>query len=432
MTEMNRLMVEIGGVWLFAVLAGLPLFASMGLAAFAFVQLAGLPDSIVPQKMVQAMNSFPIIAAPLFILMGNILGAARITDRIVAFAGALIGWVRGGYAHASILSSMIFAGMVGSAVADAAGTGAIEIRAMRRAGYRPATAAAINAAAATIGPIIPPSLPMVIYGVTADVSIGRLFLAGFIPGIMMGISLMVMVAAVARREGFLRQPFGGFRNIWGTFRDGFFALMAPVILLGGMFSGLVTPTEAAAVATLYALFLGFVVYRTLAIADMPRILVESAETAGLVMALVMVAGALGWCMSISRLSQAIAPALLATIREPLVFLLVCNLVLLLVGCFMETLAALLLLIPILVPAANGFGVDPVQFGLIMIFNLILGTIHPPVGVVLFVTSRIAGISYETMSRAILPWLVPLLVVLGLITLWPPLTLWLPNLLFPAR
>jgi len=248
----------------------------------------------------------------------------------------------------------------------------------------------------------------------------------------MGVSLMAMVAVIARREGFLRQPFAGLRVVWSSFRDGFFALMAPVILLGGMFSGLVTPTEAAAVATLYALFLGLVVYRTLDIAEMPRILIESAETTGLVMALVMVAGALGWCMSISRLPQAIAPALLATIREPLVFLLVCNLILLLVGCFMETLAALLLLIPILVPAANGFGIDPVQFGLIMIFNLILGTIHPPVGVVLFVTSRIAGISYETMSRAILPWLVPLLVVLALITLWPPLTLFLPNLLFPAR
>ena len=292
-------MLEIVGVWLLAVLAGLPIFASMGLAAFAFVHFGGLSDSIVPQKMTQAMNSFPIIAAPLFILMGNILGAARITDRIVAFASALIGWLRGGYAHASILASMIFAGMVGSAVADAAGTGAIEIRAMRRAGYRAETAAAINAAAATIGPIIPPSLPMVIYGVTADVSIGRLFLAGLIPGVLMGIALMVMVAAVARREGFARQKFGGFANIWRTFRDGFWALMAPVVLLGGMFSGYFTPTEAAAVATLYALFLGFVVYRTLEVKALPAIFLESAETTGIVMALVMAAGALGWCVSIS-------------------------------------------------------------------------------------------------------------------------------------
>src|SRR5258707_4536090 len=249
-------MVEIGGVWLLAVLAGLPLFASMGLAAFAFVQFAGLSDSIVPQKMVQAMNSFPIIAAPLFILMGNILGAARITDRIVAFAGALIGWVRGGYAHASILSSMIFAGMVGSAVADAAGTGAIEIRAMRRAGYRPATAAAISAAAATIGPIIPPSLPMVIYGVSADVSVGRPFLPGFVPGILMGVSLMAMVAIIAPRQGLPRHAFGGLGDVWRAFKEAGWALLAPVILLGGMFSGLFTPTEAAAVADLYALFLG--------------------------------------------------------------------------------------------------------------------------------------------------------------------------------
>lgn len=429
---MTALIAEIGAVWLVAILAGLPLYASMGLAAFAFVHLSELNDIIVPQKMAQAINSFPLIAAPLFILMGNILGAARLTDRIVAFASACIGWVRGGYAHASILASMIFAGMVGSAVADAAGTGAIEIRAMRRAGYRPETAAAINAAAATIGPIIPPSLPMVIYGITADASIGRLFLAGVIPGILMGLSLMLMVALVARREGFRREAFGGWRPIWTTLRDGFPALMAPALLLVGMFSGLFTPTEAAAVATLYALFLGFVVYRTLEIKDLPALFIDSAETTGLVTVLVMVAGALGWCMSISRLPQTLTPLLVDGIGHPLVFLLAVNLILLIVGCFMEALAAILLLIPILVPAAVTFGIDPTQFGLIMIFNLILGTIHPPVGVVLFVTSRIASISYEAMSRAILPWLIPLLTVLALVTLYPPLTTWLPNLVMPVK
>lgn len=429
---MTTLMFQIAGVWLLAILIGMPLFASMGLAAFAFVGFGGLSGTIVPQKMAQAMNSFPIIAAPLFILMGNLLGAAKITDRIVAFASALVGALRGGYAHASILASMIFAGMVGSAVADAAGSGAIEIRSMRRAGYRPETAASITAAAATIGPIIPPSLPMVIYGVTADVSIGRLFLAGVVPGVLMGLSLMAMVAVVAKREGFARQPFAGLRAIGRTFIDGFWALMAPVILLGGMFSGMFTPTEAAAVATCYALLLGLVVYRTMAVRDLPAIFVESAETTGLVMVLVMAAGALGWCMSISRVPQTITPAILGTISDPLVFLLACNLILLAVGCFMETLAALLILIPILVPAANSFGISPTQFGLIMIFNLILGTIHPPIGVVLFVTSRIAGISFEAMSRAILPWLVPLLLVLVAITVWPPLTTWLPDLLLPAK
>ena len=425
---MMTLMLQIGAVWLVAILAGVPLFASMALAAAAFAWLGGLSVSIVPQKMVQAMNSFPLVAAPLFILMGNLLGAANITDRIVRFATSLVGPVRGGYAHASIISSMIFAGMVGSAVADAAGTGAVEIRAMKRAGYRAETAAAINAAAATIGPIIPPSLPMVIYGVSGNVSIGRLFLAGVVPGILMGISLMVMVAFVARRQGFPRMPFVGVRGIWDAFRDGFWALMTPVILLGGMFSGLFTPTEAAAVASLYALFLGTVVYRTLPLRSLPGLLVETAETTGIVAVLVMAAGALGWCMSISRLPQELTPLIVGATAEPLVFLLVTNLMLLLIGCFMEPLAALLILIPILAPAAASFGVDPVQFGIVMILNLILGTIHPPIGVVLFISSRIAGISFEAISRAILPWLVPLIVVLAAITLWPPLTLWLPALL----
>jgi tripartite ATP-independent transporter DctM subunit len=429
---MNHLMLEILGVWLAAILIGLPLFASLGLAALAFVMLGGLSASIVPQKMAQAMNSFPLVAAPLFVLMGNLLGGAQLTDRIVRFATSLVGALRGGYAHASILSSMIFAGMVGSAVADAAGTGAVEVRAMKKAGYRPETAAAISSAAATIGPIIPPSLPMVIYGVSADASIGKLFLGGVIPGILMGLSLMVLVAIIAPRQGLPRHAFGGFREIALAFKDSFFALLAPVILLGGMFSGLFTPTEAAAVADLYALFLGFVVYRTLKVKDLAPILINTAETTGIVAVLVMAAAALGWCMSISRIPQTLAPMMVAAIHSPVAFLLVSNLLMLIVGFFMEALAAMLILIPILVPAAVSFGIDPVQFGVIMVLNLILGTIHPPIGVVLFVMARIAEISFEAISRAILPWLVPLLVVLLAITLWPPLTLWLPATVMSAR
>jgi len=402
----------------------------MALAALAFMWFGGMPISTLPQKMAGSMNSFPIIAAPLFILMGSILSAAQITDRIVAFATAVIGWVRGGYAHASILTSIIFAGMVGSAVADAAGSGAIEIRAMKKAGYKPETAAAITAAAATIGPIIPPSLPMVIYGVTADVSIGRLFMAGVVPGVLMALSLMVMVAFVAKREGMVGKKFGGFGQIAKTFFRGFFALMTPVVILGGMFSGLFTPTEAAAVACVYALFLGFVVYRTLRVKHLLPILIETAETTGLVMALVMAAGALGWCLSISRLPQILTPWIVANIDSPLMFLLLVNLLLLLVGCFMEALAALLILIPILVPAAIALGIDPVQFGVIMVLNLIIGTITPPVGVVLFVVTRIAEVSFQTMTRVILPWMIPLLVVLAALSVWPKLTLWLPGLLMP--
>ena len=425
---MIGLISKLSGAWLVSIFAGLPLYASMALAALAFLWLAGMPLTVLPQKMAGSMNSFPIVAAPLFILMGNILGAAKITDRIVAFASAVIGWVRGGYAHASILTSMIFAGMVGSAVADAAGSGAIEIRAMKKAGYKPETAAAITAAAATIGPIIPPSLPMVIYGVMADVSIGKLFMGGVIPGVLMGLSLMAMVAVVARREGMARQAFAGFRVIGRTFLDCFFAVMTPVVILGGMFSGFFTPTEAAAVACLYALFLGFVVYRTLKFEQLGPILVDTAVTTGIVMVLVMAAAALGWCISISRVPQTLTPIILAAIDSPLVFLLLVNVLLLVVGCFMEALAAMLILIPILAPAAASYGIDPVQFGVMVVLNLIIGTVTPPVGVVLFVVTRIAEIRFETMARAILPWLIPLLVVLMAITVYPPLTLWLPQAL----
>jgi tripartite ATP-independent transporter DctM subunit len=420
-------MVLILAVWLATLLVGVPLFAAIGLAAFAFVVVAGIPASIVPQKIAQAANSFPLLAAPLFILMGNIMNSAGITDRIFAFAAACVGWLRGGLCHANILASVIFAGMSGSAVADAGGVGTLEIKAMRKEGYDPETAAAITAASATIGPIIPPSLPMIIYGVSADVSIGALFLAGVIPGLLMAGGLMLMVTRVARQRNMPRHPFPGLRDVWAAYKRAHWALMTPVILLGGLLGGFFTPTEAAGVATVYALILGLVVYREFDLKRLPDILAETVETTGVVLALVMTAAALAWCLSISQLPQTLGPMIVDVVGNPLLFLLAVNILLLLVGCFMEALAAMLILIPILTPAAAAFGIDPVQFGLIFVLNLMIGTVTPPVGVVLFVTSRIAGISFESMSRAILPWLVPLLAVLLAITLWPPLTTFLPNL-----
>ncbi len=421
-------MLQIGAVWFAAILLGVPLFASMGLAAFAFVTLGGLTSTIIPQKIAQSANSFPILAAPLFILMGSIMNSAGITERIFSFATKVVGWLRGGLCHANILASVIFAGMSGSAVADAAGVGTLEIKAMRDEGYDAETAAAITAASATIGPIIPPSLPMVIYGVSADVSIGALFLAGVLPGLLMAGALMLMVAEVARRRNLPRHPFPGLRDLWIAFRRAFLALMTPVVLFGGMIAGVFTPTEAAAVAAVYALFLGLVIYRDFDLRDLPRIVVDTVETTGVVMALVMTAGALGWCLSLSRVPQTIGPAMVSAIGDPLLFLLAVNLILLVVGCFMEALAAMLILIPILTPAALNLGIDPVQFGLIFVLNLMIGTVTPPVGVVLFVTSKISGISFEAMSRAILPWLIPLLAVLAAITFYPPLTTALPGLI----
>jgi tripartite ATP-independent transporter DctM subunit len=424
---MTELMGWIIAGWVVAMLAGVPLFASMGLASFAFVALGGLPGTIVPQKIAQSVNSFPLLAAPLFILMGNIMNSAGITERIFDFATACVGWVRGGLCHANILASVIFAGMSGSAVADAGGVGTLEIRAMRAEGYDAETAAAITASSATIGPIIPPSLPMVIYGVAADVSIGGLFLAGVIPGLLMAGALMLMVVQVARRRNLPRHPFPGAASLWIAYRRGHWALMTPVILFGGMMSGAFTPTEAAAVATLYALVLGLFIYGDFRLSDLPRLLAETAETTGVVLALVMAAGAIGWCLSISRIPQTLGPWMVSAIGHPLLFLLAVNVILLVVGCFMEALAAMLILVPIFAPAAAQLGIDPIQFGLVFVLNLMIGTVTPPVGVVLFVTARVAGISFDAMARAIIPWLVPLLAVLAAITLWPPLTTWLPGL-----
>ena len=425
---MTTLMLQILAVWFAALMLGVPLFASMGLAAFTFVALNGMPLDIVPQKFAQSVNSFPLLAAPLFILMGNIMNSAGITDRIFAFATACVGWVRGGLCHANILASIIFAGMSGSAVADAGGVGALEIKAMKEAGYDAETAAAITAASATIGPIIPPSLPMVIYGVSADVSIGALFLAGLVPGLLMAAALSGMVTIMARRLQLAPSPFPGLRDLWQAYKRAHWALMTPVILFGGMVAGIMTPTEAAAMATVYALFLGLVVYREFDLRALPELIVDTVETTGMVLALVMSAAALAWCLSISRIPQTLTPLIIDAIDQPLLFLLVVNVLLLVVGCFMEALAAMLILIPILTPIAAQLGIDPVQFGVIFLLNLMIGTITPPVGIVLFITSKIADISFEAMSRAIVPWLIPLLLVLVALSLWPPLTTWLPGLL----
>ena len=421
-------MLWILAAWFVALFAGPTIYAAMGLAGFAFLAIAGIPGIVIPQKIAMAANSFPLLAAPLFILMGNLMNSAGISVRIFAFAKALVGWMRGGLCQANIVGSVIFAGMSGSAVADAAGLGTVEIEMMKREGYDGETAGAITAASATIGPIIPPSLPMIVYGVAAETSIGALFLAGVIPGLLMAGALMLMVRFVAIRRGLPRHPFEGARALFHAFKDAFWALMAPVVLFGGLFSGIFTPTEAAAVAVVYALVLGLFVYREVRPADLPGIIVNTVETSGVVMALVMAASLLGYCISVSRLPQEFGATLTQLTTNPLVYLVIVNLLLLVVGCFMEALAAMLVLIPILIPPALALGIDPVHFGLVFVLNLMIGTVTPPVGVVLYVTAKVAQVPFERMARAVLPYLVPLFAVLLLCTFWPPLTTFLPKLL----
>ncbi|RVT73033.1 TRAP transporter large permease [Agrobacterium sp. CNPSo 2736] len=424
---MVQTMMVVLSAWAFLLVLGMPIYASMILSAILFVAAADLPMNIIPQKIAQSGNSFPLIAAPLFILMGNIMNAAGVTDRIFGFSAACVGWVRGGLAHANIVASVIFAGMTGSAVADAGGVGSLEIRAMKAEGYDAETAAAITAASATIGPIIPPSLPMVIYGVSADVSIGGLFLAGIIPGLLMALALSGMVVMIAKRRGLPQSKFAGISVIWLSYKRAHWALMTPVMLFGGMMAGIMTPTEASAVASAYALFLGLFVYRELTLKDIPEIVIKTMETIGVVLPLVMAASAMAWCLSISRIPQLIIDLFSASISSPLLYILIVNVTLLVVGCFIESIAAMLIFVPILVPIAHHMGIDPIQFGLIFILNLMIGTITPPVGVVLFITSKLADVSLDSMSRAILPWILPLLIVLAAISLWPPLTTYLPSL-----
>jgi tripartite ATP-independent transporter DctM subunit len=424
---MTQTMLAILAVWFAALFLGPPIWLAMALAGWAFLTIAGISDLALAQRIAKAVDSFPLLAAPLFILMGNVMNSAGITTRIFDFAKVCVGWMRGGLCHANIVASVFFAGTSGSAVADAGGLGTLEIKAMTDEGYSPDIAAALTASSATIGPIIPPSLPMIIYGVSAETSIGGLFIAGFIPGLLMAGALMVMVRAISVRMNLPRHPFPGFRDLWRAFKGAFWALMTPVILFAGLFGGVFTPTEAAGIAVAYALVLGFAIYREFRLSDLPRIFLETVETTGVVLALVMAASLMAYCLSLSQVPQ-VAGAFLASITtNPLVYLMIVNVVLLVVGCFMEGIAAMLILIPILVPPAMKLGIDPIQFGLVFVLNLMIGTITPPVGVVLFVTARVAGISFERVTRATMPFLIPLLAVLAAITLWPPLTTWLPSL-----
>jgi tripartite ATP-independent transporter DctM subunit len=425
---MTTLMLSILAVWFVAIFLGPPLWLAMSLAGWAFLAVAGIPDLALAQRIAKAADSFPLLAAPLFILMGNIMNGAGITRRIFAFATVCVGWMRGGLCHANIVASVFFAGTSGSAVADAGGLGTLEIKAMTDEGYSPDIAAALTASSATIGPIIPPSLPMIIYGVSAEASIGALFLAGVVPGLLMAGALMVMVRAIAVRLDLPRHPFPGVGDLWRAFRDAFWALMTPVILFAGLFGGVFTPTEAAAIAVAYALLLGLVIYREFRWADLPRIILDTVETTGVVMALVMAASLLAYCLALSQVPQNVGAYLTALTTSPLMYLVIVNVILLVVGCFMESLAAMLILIPILVPAAMKLGIDPIQFGLMFVLNLMIGTITPPVGIVLYVTAKVANISFERVTRATLPFLVPLLVVLAMVTVWPSLSTALPNLI----
>ncbi len=409
---------------------GIPVAIALAGSSAIFILVTGsVPEPVVAHRMVNGVDSFPLLAVPFFILAGNLMNTAGITERIFTFATALIGWMRGGLGHVNIGASVIFAGMSGAAVADAGGLGAIEIKAMRDAKYDAGFAVGITAASSTIGPIIPPSLPMVIYGVVAGASIGQLFAAGFVPGLLMAVALALMVAWYARKRGYPRDAAFSFSRLGTTFVRAFLSLMTPVIIVGGILSGAFTPTEAAIAACVWALILGLVIYRTLTWQRFLRVSFDTIETTAVVLFVVAGASIFAWLLTSNRVPEHFAAAILGVSDKPWVILLLINLILLIVGCFMETVAAITILVPVLLPIATTMGVDPVHFGVIMVLNLMIGLLTPPVGMVLYVLSRVAKMPFEQCVVATAPFLIPLGIVLLLVTFVPQLTLWLPTLLY---
>lgn len=416
--------------FLLLLIIGVPVAVALGLSSLIYALVSGaVPDLAVLHRMVSGVDSFPLLAIPFFIMAGSLMNSGGITHRIYDFATALVGWLRGGLGHVNIVGSVIFAGMSGTAVADAGGLGNIEIKAMRDHGYPVDFSVGITGASSTIGPIIPPSLPMVIFGVIANASIGQLFAAGFIPGLLMAGSLMVMVAWYAYTRGFKRDAEFLWARLGFTFRRAILPLLTPVLLIGGMTTGLFTPTEAAIAATFYALVLGLFVYRTLTLKRLVQVSMETAETTAIVLFIVGGASIFGWIITTTRVTDNFAELVLSITTTPWIILIMVNILLLIVGCFMETIAAITILVPVLMPLMDRIQVDPVHFGVLMVLNLMIGLLTPPVGMVLFILARVANISFERTAKACMPFLVPLIITLGIVTFWPDLVLLLPRMFY---
>jgi tripartite ATP-independent transporter DctM subunit len=411
-------------------IAGVPVAIALAGSSMIFIALSGsAPDLVVLHRMINGVDSFPLLAIPFFILAGNLMNTAGITNRIFDFAKALVGWMRGGLGHVNIGASVIFAGMSGAAVADAGGLGTIEIKAMRDGGYDTEFAVGVTAASSTIGPIIPPSLPMVIYGVMASASIGQLFAAGFIPGLLMALALMVMVAWYARRRNYPRDARFSVGYLGRSFARAFLSLLTPVIIVGGILTGAFTPTEAAIAAVFYAMILGIFVYRTLTWRRLLRVSMETIETTAIILFIVAAASIFAWILTSNRVTEQFASLILGVTENKVVIMLLITLILIIVGCFMETIAAITILVPVLLPVVTQIGIDPVHFGVIMVLNLMIGLLTPPVGMVLYVLSRVSKLSFERCVAATAPFLIPLVAVLLLVTFMPMLSMWLPTLIY---
>lgn len=409
---------------------GIPVAITLGLSSLGYLLFAEMPPVVMPQKMYAGMDVFVLLSIPGFILAGNLMNQGGITHRIIRFANAIVGWIRGGLGLTNISASMLFGGITGTAVADAASLGGVLIPGMKKAGYPADFSAAVTAASSTVGPIIPPSVPMIIVGALSGISVGKMFLAGAIPGILMGVAMMVTAYIISVRRGFPHQPWQGWGEVARSFGGAIWAIAMTFLIIYGLLSGLATPTETAVVASIYAFLVGGFIYRELPLRAVPRIITDSAVSAAGILALVGFANVFGWILVSERMPQAIADGVLSVTDNRFLVILLINLLLLFVGMFMETIAALIILFVPLLSLAEAVGIDPLHFATFAVLNLMIGLTTPPVGVCLFVCANIARLPLSPVVRAILPFLLTNILVLLAVSYYPPLATWLPSVLIP--
>ncbi len=410
-------------------LLGLPIGHAMIGGSILYLLLAGLDMATAAEQLLNGLyTGFVLLAIPLFILAAEFMNAGSITDRLLRFCDAIVGRFRGGLAHVNVVQSIIFAGMSGSAIADAAGSGKLMQAMMTQNGkYPPAFAAALTAVTAVIGPIIPPSIPIVIYALVSDTSIGYLFLGGVVPGVLMGLVQMALIAAVARRRNFPVEPPVPLRNLPHLMIQALPALGMPVVLLGGIYSGVFTPTEAAAVAAAYALLVSAVLYRNMGWGDIYRSLLSSARVTASIGMLIAGALAFNYVVTVENIPKSLSLYLQAYQFTPVMFLIAVNVLLLILGCLLEGTTILLIVVPVLIPTAEALGVDMVHFGIVVVVNIMLGLVTPPYGLLLFVMTNITGVSLKALVAEVLPFLWVMIAALAIITFIPGLVLFLPRL-----
>jgi C4-dicarboxylate transporter DctM subunit len=413
---------------LFFLFIDIPIAFSLLLTSILYLVLEGsIPLVATAQGVVAGTDHYLLLAIPFFFLAAEIMNEAGIMERLVRVSSAFVGHIRGGLAHMGVIANMLLAGVSGSAVADAAGLGRIQIEIMRKGGYGAGFSAAITGAAATIGPVIPPSIPFVVYGSIAGVSVGSLFLAGVVPGLLMGLFLMGAAYVISLRRDYPMRARASAKEILREFWRALPVLLLPVIILGGIMSGVFTPTEAAAVASAYALILGMFVMRTLTLRQFAGVLVRVGRDTARLLFIIASGSLYAWLLAREGVPQEIATFFLSISQEPWIVLLMINILLLILGCFLEPIVNLILIVPILAPLVHTIGVDLIHFGVIVTLNLMLGLITPPVGTIMFLMMSIGKISMEEFTRECFPFLIALFVVLGLTTYVPFLVLWLPNL-----